>query len=167
MNNAPTGESSPARQVYSLLTDLFLVLDDADRQFFGEYGLSTRQFWALHHLCLDANLSMTELSRLLFTDKSNATAIGDQLEKAGLARRGPAPRDRRRILLSITPEGRARHDEVLAAHHRRIEALLGTDQIDLPATVAVLTKLHQHINEQLHLDRTSLIVAQPSETASE
>ena len=74
----PTGQR-PEQELYLLLTDLFYLLDDTDRQFFGEYGLSTRQFWALHHLSVTAGLSMIDLSRLLFTDKSNVTAIGGKV----------------------------------------------------------------------------------------
>lgn len=149
--------ASPARQVYRLLTDLFLVLDDADRQFFGEYGFSTRQFWALHHLSVSPSLSMTELSRMLLTDKSNTTAIADQLEGAGLVRRTPAPRDRRRILLRITPEGRERHAEVLADYDRRIENLLGKEGIDLPSAATVLRILHRRLSAQLHPERLGLM----------
>lgn len=158
----PVG-ARPAQEVYRMLKDLFLMLDDADRQFFGEYGLSTRQFWALHHLSEEPSLSMTELSRFLLTDKSNTTAIADSLERAGLVQRSSAPRDRRVTLLLLTPAGRERHTEVLAAHERRIEALLGTDETALHAAATLLDQLHERVGEQLHPGRAELIGAQSAE----
>ena len=110
-----SADHGPEQELYLLLTGLFYLLDDTDRQFFGEYGLSTRQFWALHHLSETDGLSMIDLSRLLITDKSNITAIADRLESASLIKRSPAPQDRRMTLLTLTPEGRQRHDDSKAS----------------------------------------------------
>lgn len=168
MDTTTTGGVRPAQEVYRLLNGLFLTLDDADRQFFGEYGLSTRQFWALHHLSEEPNLSMTELSRYLLTDKSNTTAIADSLERSGLVQRGPAPRDRRVTLLRLTPAGRERHAEALAAHRRRIEALLGTDEAELQSAATMLERMYERIHEQLHPGRLPvLLAAQASEPKHE
>lgn len=157
MKTSPSSDSGPSREVYGLLTDLFLLLDDADRQFFGAYGLSSRQFWALHHLSQTPSLSMTELSRRLLTDKSNTTAIADSLERAGLVVRGPAPRDRRMTLLRLTPLGRERHAEVLSAHRERTEILLGQDAALLHTTADLLAQIHARVNEQLHPGRPVLL----------
>ncbi len=112
--------------VYRLLTKLFLLLDDCDRHFFMEYGLSARQFWTLQHLDEHQGRSMVELSRMLLTDKSNVTGIVDRLERASLARRTPAPHDRRVFLITLTPEGRHLRSFVNQQHEARIRALIGT-----------------------------------------
>ncbi len=114
------------QSVYRSLTGIFLQLDDYDRRFFAEHGLSTRQFWALQHLDEQIGRSMVELSRLLFTDKSNVTGIVDRLEAAGLVARTPAPHDRRVILITLTPEGRRQRDFVHAQHITRIRDVLGS-----------------------------------------
>lgn len=142
--------SEPHEQLYLLLTDLFYLLDDTDRQFFGEYGLSTRQFWALHHLSETDGLSMIELSRMLFTDKSNVTAIADRLEEAGFIKRTPAPHDRRVVLLSLTPEGTKRHEQVFSAHQERIRALMGSDDADLRQIIRMLEPIRARFAQHLH-----------------
>lgn len=146
----PPSNNGPAHDLYLLLTDLFYLLDDNDRQFFGEYGLSTRQFWALHHLSETDGLSMIDLSRLLFTDKSNVTAIADRLEAAGLIKRTPAPQDRRVILLTLTPAGAERHEQVLAAHHERIRTLMGSDEAALQQALSILDVIRSRFEQYLH-----------------
>ena len=140
----------PEHDLYLLLTELFYLLDDTDRQFFGEYGLSTRQFWALHHLSETDGLSMIDLSRMLFTDKSNVTAIADRLEAAGLIKRSPAPQDRRVILLTLTPEGAERHEQVWAAHQERIRALIGSDEEALGQAIRMLESIRTRFEQYLH-----------------
>ena len=117
--------SANTLDVYHLLTKLFVLLDDADRRFFLSYGLSARQFWALRYLDEHRGLSMVDLSRALLTDKSNITAIVDRLELAGFARRSPDQTDRRVILITLTPAGRALRDEVNYHHELRIQELVG------------------------------------------
>ncbi len=140
----------PEHDLYLLLTELFYLLDDTDRQFFGEYGLSTRQFWALHHLSETDGLSMIDLSRMLFTDKSNVTAIADRLEAAGLIKRSPAPQDRRVILLTLTPEGAERHEQVWTAHQERIRALIGSDEEALGQAIRMLESIRTRFERYLH-----------------
>ena len=154
----PTGQR-PEQELYLLLTDLFYLLDDTDRQFFGEYGLSTRQFWALHHLSVTAGLSMIDLSRLLFTDKSNVTAIADRLENAKLIKRSPAPQDRRMTLLTLTPQGRERHDEVYAAHQERIRSIIGGDETTLRRVIQHLQRIRVRFEQHLHADAGRASVA--------
>jgi DNA-binding MarR family transcriptional regulator len=139
----------PEQELYLLLTDMFYLLDDTDRQFFGEFGLSTRQFWALHHLSETESMSMIDLSRLLFTDKSNITAIADRLETAGLVERKPATQDRRVILLSLTPAGRQRHDQVLAVHQDRIRMLIGNDEEALRQAIHTLEPIRKRLGQYL------------------
>jgi len=150
MNGTVSHTDEPEQNLYLLLTDLFYLLDDTDRQFFGEYGLSTRQFWALHHLSEADGLSMIDLSRLLFTDKSNVTAIADRLETGGLVKRTPAPQDRRVIVLTLTREGRLRYEQVFAAHQQRMRALMGSDEEALRQAVRTLEPIRQRFAQYLH-----------------
>lgn len=150
MKTVPSASHGPEQELYLLLTNLFYLLDDTDRQFFGEFGLSTRQFWALHHLSETDSLSMIELSRLLFTDKSNVTAITDRLEAAGLVKRQPDTRDRRVVLLALTPAGRRLHADVFAAHEERIRTLVDGDRAALRHVLAVLESIRDRFERNLH-----------------
>jgi len=149
MKTTPLASHGPEQQLYLLLTNLFYLLDDTDRQFFGEFGLNTRQFWALHHLSETDSLSMIELSRLLFTDKSNVTAITDRLEAAGLLKRHPDARDRRVVLLALTPAGRQLHAQVFAAHEERIRTLVDGDRAALQHVLQVLESIRDRFEQNL------------------
>lgn len=162
MKTSSSADHEPEQELYLLLTNLFLLLDDTDRQFFGEFGLSTRQFWALHHLSETDSLSMIELSRLLLTDKSNVTAITDRLESAGFVRRRTAPQDRRVSLLSVTPAGRELHDLVYAAHQDRIRALVDGDEATLRQVIQALESIRGRFEQYLHARTTP---ASPSPVA--
>lgn len=150
MKKSISANAGPEQELYLLLTDMFYLLDDTDRQFFGEFGLSTRQFWALHHLSETESLSMIDLSRLLFTDKSNVTAIADRLAAAGLVERRPDTQDRRVILLSLTPVGRQRHDQVLAVHNDRIRMLIGSDEEALRQAIHILEPIRKRLGQYLN-----------------
>jgi DNA-binding MarR family transcriptional regulator len=112
------------QEIYRMLTKTFILLDDCDRRFFAEYGLSTRQFWALQHLDSERGCSMVDLSRVLFTDKSNVTGIVDRLERLELVTRTTDPRDRRVILVTLTPAGQQLRDKVSAQHADLIRQLI-------------------------------------------
>lgn len=118
--------TSVEHDVYQVLQRVFLLLDDCDRRFFSEYGLSSRQYWALQALDEDQGRPMVDLSRLLFTEKSNVTGIVDRLEAAGLAVRTAAPNDRRVILVKLTDEGRRVRDFVRDQHDVRVRDLMKT-----------------------------------------
>lgn len=70
----------------------------------AEHGVPLFTIKAMHWL--DGGLAMKELGRRLRCDPSFVTAIADELEERGLARREPDPGDRRVKNLVLTPEGR-------------------------------------------------------------
>lgn len=94
-------------------------------------------------------LSQHDVARRLLVGRSNITMLLPQLEKQGLLRREPDPRDRRAMRLYLTPDGESRLMEALAIYSaiidkvmaqstpaqcdamgeqmRRIEAVLGAD----------------------------------------
>ncbi len=152
-----TDDADVDQQVYQLLTKLFLMVDDYDRRFFAEHGLSARQFFALDHLDEERGRSMGELSRLLLTDKSNVTAIVDRLEKDGWATRTADPNDRRVNLIVLTPAGRSVHDRVKAEHQARIQELFAVEtEAQLNALLALLQPLSDRIESYLARDEVTV-----------
>lgn len=79
-------------------------------------------------------LTMSELSRLLLVSNGNATAVVDRLEKDGLARRTPAPTDRRTVHVALTDAGMKAFEAMAQEHESRIDALFsGLTAEDLDA----------------------------------
>ncbi|MFI5225364.1 MAG: MarR family winged helix-turn-helix transcriptional regulator [Candidatus Limnocylindrales bacterium] len=73
----------------------------------------------------DAGLRMLELEqRSLFT-RSGLTRLVDRIEAAGLVRRGDVPGDRRGVQVTLTDEGRRRHDAAFADHLKVVEREFG------------------------------------------
>lgn len=150
------------QDAYHALKKVFLLLDDCDRHFFTEYGLSSRMFWALQSLDEVQGRPMVDLSRLLFTDKSNVTGIVDRLEKAGLATRTPASHDRRVILIRLTPEGRRKRDFVKTQHDARTRDLLGALNDDnLHALLGILETLGHNLENYLDLVTSNGLPSSP------
>ncbi|GCE26808.1 MarR family transcriptional regulator [Dictyobacter alpinus] len=137
-------------EIYQLLSKTFILLDDSDTRFFAEYGLSTRQFWALQHLDEVNGRSMVDLSRLLFTDKSNVTGIIDRLEHLKLVKRVPSTHDRRVTLIMLTTEGSHLREKVDEQHGLRIfevMKVLNTSQLQM--LYEYLTSVSQSIEKEL------------------
>jgi DNA-binding MarR family transcriptional regulator len=71
-----------------------------------ELGLGPSEAQLLWLLTEDDGVSTTDLARGLGVDPANASTLLTKLERRGLVRRKPAPRDRRKRLVSLTAEGR-------------------------------------------------------------
>jgi DNA-binding MarR family transcriptional regulator len=147
-------EANIEQHVYQALTRAFILLDDSDRQLFASHGLSTRQYWALQHLDEHQGRSMVDLSRVLFTDKSNVTSIIDRLEHLDLVRRTMDPKDRRVLLVTLTRQGRHLQETLHTLHHQRICELFSVlDPTQLQALYAALQSISQ--NAEGYLERTN------------
>jgi DNA-binding MarR family transcriptional regulator len=145
--------------VYNMLKHLSLLLDDCDRHFYGEFGLSSRQYWTLHHLSEhQQSLSMVDISRLLLTDKSNVTAIIDRLEKAGYVKRIPSQQDRRMVMIQLTPAGSAFLESVRTYHDQRIHELLSVlDDQSLQTFFSMMAPVKQSL--EAYLGRTNPVTS--------
>jgi DNA-binding MarR family transcriptional regulator len=112
---AAGGADDPAREAWLLMSDL--VLDHERRREVSEaLGISFGRARAVRRLARRP-MSMGELATALVIDPPNATALVDELESAGLARRRPHPSDRRAKLVEATRKGKAmarRANELLA-----------------------------------------------------
>lgn len=105
-----------ANSLYTLLKEVFLILDEGDQYLFGQHGLSVTRFYTLYHLERKPGSTLRELSDMLLCDKSNVTRIVKSLEKRGLVVREPHERDGRSNRLFLTPEGSALQAKVLVEH---------------------------------------------------
>lgn len=104
--NEPTPQAAPAtaREVWKIMSDL--VLDNERRRDVADaLGLSFARIRAVRRLARQP-MSMKEVAAALNIDPPNATAVVDDLESLGLARRRPHPTDRRAKLVEATRKGK-------------------------------------------------------------
>jgi DNA-binding MarR family transcriptional regulator len=71
-------------------------------------GLTATDLLAVHHIGRRQDLTPGELARLLALSSGGTTAVIDRLRRAGLVTRTTASGGRRRVLLALTADARAR-----------------------------------------------------------
>ena len=107
----------------------------------GRRNLSPNVARALNFLDGETGHPLNALAREWNCDPSNATAIVDRLERAGLAERRPMEGDRRVKLVALTERGLAMKQELMAEFLAPPEELLALTRSDLEALERVLGKL--------------------------
>ena len=105
----------------------------ADYESLGD--LTQSQFGVLETLLHLGALSQSDLCAKLLKSGGNITLVIDNLEKRGLVRRDPGPKDRRISIVSLTPAGTALIKVVfpqqLKAIQAEFSALTPEEQADL------------------------------------
>jgi DNA-binding MarR family transcriptional regulator len=91
---------------------------------FEQQGLSWRAHVVLLHLDEHAELSQRELAELTTIDASDLVKLLDQMQREGHVQRRTDPGDRRRHVLSITPDGtKTLHKGQRIAEHATADVL--------------------------------------------
>jgi DNA-binding MarR family transcriptional regulator len=106
------------------LTRLGQVARAGLKSAFEQRGLSWRAHVVLLHLNQHAELSQRELAELTTIDASDLVKLLDQMQRDGHVQRRPDPGDRRRHVLSITPDGtKTLHEGRRIAEHVTTDVL--------------------------------------------
>ncbi|MBN1992302.1 MAG: MarR family transcriptional regulator [Anaerolineae bacterium] len=132
--------------LYRLLTEVFILLDDADRRALRQHNLSIRQFNILYHLNQNQGMSINDLSRCLLCDKSNTTRLVERMKQEGLVTRERDTQDRRYVSVRLTETGVRLRESAIAAHQTSIEERFKTL---LPTEQAALNQLLVHLRDSL------------------
>lgn len=136
--------------LYHLLKELFLLIDNGDRQFFNQHGLTVPRFYALEHIHNHIGLSSQELSQFLLCDKSNTSRLLKALEGEGLIWRAPHEDDARKARIYLTPAGRALYQRAYATHSCYNQVRFGSETtVDAGALLAVLQTLKSRLQQGL------------------
>jgi len=126
-----------------LLSRVGTAVQAGFKEVLGRWGIRPQQFAILSALSVAGSASQQDLCRVLGIDSGNMVELVDTLEALGFAERGRDPRDRRRYLLAITPEGEATfaamREEVGLYTDRFLEPLSQDEQA---ALVSALAKLY-------------------------
>jgi DNA-binding MarR family transcriptional regulator len=109
------------------------------------FDLRPAQFSVLAIIDANPGLKQSRVSEALGINRANFVALLDELEQRKLARRAPAPDDRRSNALYLTPKGETflkdAYRRLLAHHEKRIDAALGPDKQQLLALLERLGNL--------------------------
>lgn len=111
-----------------------------------EYGISSGQWTFLRELWREDGISQRELSRRIAMRDATTAVTLRTLERAGLVRRDVNHRDRREILVHLTPRGRNLEKRLMPAT-AEIQALATRNLSD--AEVNALRRLMLHVIDNL------------------
>lgn len=117
-----------------------------------EHGLNTTLFSALMqiHASDDNRISPSDLSDAIFSSRTNVTRLADELVKNGWVTRHASQEDRRKMILSLTPEGRALLDRVLPSQRDIVKQLWAElDAADRDAIERLLRGLLNRLDHSL------------------
>lgn len=98
----------------------------ASRRYRDEFGITLPEWRVLSIVAFSEPTTAREISRNLATDKGWVGLSAESLRKRGLLEGSPDERDGRRILLTLTDEGRTLHDAVVVVAMQRQERLLAS-----------------------------------------
>ena len=117
-----------------LLVALLLVQNSLERRseaFFQPFGLTGAQFNILNLLAgPEGRMDQAAVVDLLLVGKSSISIVLNRMVRNGLVKREVHPRDRRQVVLILTPKGRALWREVSRRYEASVEKIFGS----LPAS---------------------------------
>lgn len=120
-----------------------------------ELGLTYPQYLALLVLWERDGLSVNEIGERLLLNTNTVTPLLKRMEAQGLVARRRSADDERRVVVSLTPAGRALQEQA-AAIPARLVAGLRADDVDEQALHDMLAQLQKIILHLSHGDSTEL-----------
>lgn len=90
-------------------------------------GQTLDDYDVLHQISAHGTpIRMGDLAEQLLVANSSCNRIVGRLVDAGFVRRAPGDRDRREVLVDLTPAGRRLHRRMAVVHTRDIDRLVGS-----------------------------------------
>src|SRR3989442_7900695 len=105
MKPSPSHADVPL-QLWVVLARAFDAVERHSRASIARFGLGTTEFGVLEVLYHKGELPVCDVQRRILVESSSTTYVVDKLVKRGLVRRRHSGRDRRVVLLALTPAGR-------------------------------------------------------------
>ncbi|HXT19763.1 MAG TPA: MarR family transcriptional regulator [Thermoanaerobaculia bacterium] len=122
---ADPGLDADALALHRVLSDLTRMLQFRDRDRICCHDVSVTQCYALEALVGRGELTLNELARELYLDKSTASRVVDALVAKGYAERGPHPQDGRAVRLTPTRAGRKLYETIDAELLGEVRGVVG------------------------------------------
>ena len=112
---APIRRNVPL-ELWVVLARAFDAVERHSRASIARFGLGTTEFGVLEVLYHKGELPVCEVQRRILVESSSTTYVVDKLVVRGLVRRRPGTKDRREVLLALTPAGRRLIARVFPPH---------------------------------------------------
>ncbi len=143
------GDFSEAPRETYLLHLLATVGTYRDREMdrlFEPLGLTIEKYRSMLAIARFPDCTMTELAQFTFIDRTTLTRMVDQLVSVGWVTRGHSVRDRRQVVMGLTPEGAAvgwKAIDLLLAANSQAAAGVPADHVEI--TIGVLKQVLRNL----------------------
>lgn len=135
--------------LYTTLKEIYFSLDNGDRRLLEGYNLSVPRFYLLKHIAENPGITLTQLSTLMLTDKSNITRLIKGIEAEGLVTKLQHETDGRALSLYITETGQRILSSALAAHSNFTQERFAPIREQVNGLLADLIQVKQILDAQL------------------
>ena len=122
---ADPGLDADALALHRVLSDLTRMLQFRDRDRICCHDVSVAQCYALEALVVRGELTLNELARELYLDKSTASRVVDALVAKSYAERRPHPHDGRAVQITPTRSGRRLYETIDAELLGEVRGVVG------------------------------------------
>ncbi|MBD0382064.1 MarR family winged helix-turn-helix transcriptional regulator [Paenibacillus sedimenti] len=119
MNNNP--QFPDMREMLQLLVRKFGLLQKDGAQC---CGISVIQSHIIYELMKHPKIALNDLAQILFTDTSTISRQIQQLVELKMVLRTPDPKDRRYVVLSLTPNGEEQHQAISKTMEDYVQGIL-------------------------------------------
>jgi DNA-binding MarR family transcriptional regulator len=93
-------------EIMQSLRRIFKAIQDYSQEVNQKYGITGPQLWALKTLSTNGSLPLGQLSKMMYLHPSTTTGVVDRLEKKGYVVRDRVRKDRRVVIVQLTPKGK-------------------------------------------------------------
>ncbi|MHA2028080.1 MAG: MarR family winged helix-turn-helix transcriptional regulator [Candidatus Kariarchaeaceae archaeon] len=133
-------------EIFSQISQIERKLQQFQRFVLKETDLTPPQYAVINALREADGQSLTELATATFSTKSTMTALVDNLEKKGLVKRQPHPKDRRSLIVKLTDLGTSLKQSVPEINSLYGECCTALEPMELTQLSFLLTKLENSFN---------------------
>ncbi|ADN01566.1 MarR family winged helix-turn-helix transcriptional regulator [Spirochaeta thermophila] len=134
-------------ELSSAFEDLMFLKRKVFRSLLAEEGVYPGQPGILFHLFHHPHTDQKGIAEALGITPASATVMLRRMEQAGLITRARDPHDRRRILVSLTPDGRIKVErlkEKIGSFHRTMFSVLTPEEQE--ACTAIFRRIADHLS---------------------
>ncbi|MEN6474644.1 MAG: MarR family transcriptional regulator [Syntrophaceae bacterium] len=129
-------------RILMTLRHIMHYVDSYSRQLIMECQITGPQLICLHAIEKSGPLTLSELGRQVSLSMSTTNGIIDRLEQKGLVRRERTHHDRRKVLITITPEGKSlRARAPVPLQGRLIQAISDMPELEQVTVALALEKI--------------------------
>lgn len=146
MPHKPMRLEPDAHAAFQLISISNRLTAAASQAYLRSFGVGIMEWRLLAMLVLTGGASAHEISQISGVDKSAVSRASQSLLRRGMIASKEDPQDSRRILLSLTAEGRSMHDRIIRASLEREELLLdGFSDEERRELFRLMGKLHDNL----------------------